>query len=553
MTIQSKGQAWQQIANTKGIIDLPMRIDSLNVGIISNSSDRSLSYFWRSLLSDVQSITTVERFSNSLSFDLLIAIDAQTLSDAEIAEISSANIPSVIFHFTEDGRFTVNQRELILCDLGNGEWFLKGPSSETPIFCRPLSITGEVQSIFTISKGLTDLTIAGSIDDLKFVAFSSIDLKTIDRRARNLLRENFLPFRSRSSNPVRVAIAGYGPFGGMGHYHGSAIEATDGLELVAIADPSDDRQRSAKVQFPQVATFATVQKMLTESEFELIIIATPPSTHFELAKASLDEGKHVVVEKPMCLTVEEVDELQDIALSKGLSLTVHQNRRYDPDFLMLREIIESGEVGEVFNIETTVGTFEHPCRAWHSDESISGGAAYDWGSHHIDWILQLYGESPTEIFATSHKRVWHDVTNVDQMKIEMIFADGREATFIQSEISAHRKPKFYVQGTKGTIVGWYQPIVDKQISFPFGYQESHHHFAEAPVDLEVAKYIGDNRIVTQKYRPKFSEPFEFHRNIAAHLQFGEEIEVKLSQVRRVIGVLEESQRISTSKEHFYKF
>ena len=530
-----------------------MRIDSLNVGIVSSPSDRPLSEFWRNLLSDAQIVTIYERLPDTESIDVMVVIGAQSLSANDIEAITKRNLASVIFHFTDEGQFSIDGRELGLCDLGRGEWFVKGSDGEVPLRFNPLAITGELSTIFSISKGMTDYQIAASFDNYKFIAFRDIDTKSVDRRVKITFREQLIRNSSSLHAPIRVAIAGYGPYGGMGHYHGSAIETTPGLELVAIADPSRDRQISAKSQFPTISTFDNVQDMLSRSDFDLIIIATPPSTHFELAKASLLEGKHVIVEKPMCLTVDEVDELQSIAISSGLALTVHQNRRYDADFLTLREIIESGEIGEVFNIETSVGTFEHPCRAWHSDETISGGAAYDWGSHHIDWILLLYGESPTEIFATSHKRVWHDVTNVDQMKIEMVFADGREATFTQSEVSAVRKPKFYVQGTEGSIVGWYKPIVDEHISFPFGYRETHHHFAEAPVELEVAKYIGDNRIVTQKYRPKFTEPFEFHRNIAAHLHYGEEIEVKLSQVRRVIGVLEESQRISTSKEHFYKF
>ncbi|MDA8278625.1 MAG: Gfo/Idh/MocA family oxidoreductase [Actinomycetota bacterium] len=530
-----------------------MRIDSLNVGIVSKTGDRSLTEFWRDLASDAQSVSTHSSINAARTSDILIVIGAQSLDANEIAAIAALDCSSIIYHITREGSFTLDEKEYDVCDLGDGEWYVKGQGAEVPISFRPLAIKGEAKSIFSISKAMVDFNVAIELEKARVVAFSEIETNSVDRRVKTLLRDHLLYQKSHAVRSTRVAIAGYGPYGGMGHYHGSAIEATKGLELVAIADPSIERQESAKVQFPQISTYGNVSEMLTEAEFDLIIIATPPSTHFDLAKSSLMAGKHVVVEKPMCLTVEEVDELHQIAITSGLTLTVHQNRRYDADFLALREIIEGGEIGEVFNIETTVGTFEHPCRAWHSDEKISGGAAYDWGSHHIDWILLLYGESPTEIFATSHKRVWNDVTNVDQMKIEMVFADGREATFIQSEISAIRKPKFYVQGTKGTIVGWYQPIVEEQISFPFGYRETHHHFAEAPVDLEIAKYIGDNRIVTQKYRPKFTEPFEFHRNIAAHLHNGEAIEVKLSQVRRVIGVLEESQRISTSKEHFYKF
>ena len=128
---------------------------------------------------------------------------------------------------------------------------------------------------------------------------------------------------------------------------------------------------------------------------------------------------------------------------------MHQSRRWDTDLLALRRVVDNGDIGEVFNIETFVGGFEHPCRAWHSEESISGGAVYDWGSHHVDWIHQLLRLQPARVLCTTHTRVWHDTTNVDQLTLWMQWDDGREATFRQSDVCAIRRPKFHVEGTAG--------------------------------------------------------------------------------------------------------
>src|SRR5262249_62223115 len=129
--------------------------------------------------------------------------------------------------------------------------------------------------------------------------------------------------------------------------------------------------------------------------------------------------------------------------------TVHHPRRWDPDFVAVRRTVEAGFLGSIFNVETFVGGYAHPCRTWHSDSAISGGAVYDWGSHHIDWVLQLLGESPQMVQAHGHKRVWHDVTNLDQLRVRLTWDDGREAEFFQSDIAAVRRPEFYVQGTGG--------------------------------------------------------------------------------------------------------
>jgi predicted dehydrogenase len=190
----------------------------------------------------------------------------------------------------------------------------------------------------------------------------------------------------------------------------------------------------------------------------------------------------------MCLTAADADLLLATSAEMDRTITVHQSRRWDGDFLALRRAVETDLLGEVFNMETFVGGFDHPCRWWHSDEALSGGAVYDWGSHHIDWILALYGSAPDLVQATSHKRVWRDVSNSDQIDVHMRWSDGREERFIQTDVAAIRKPKLYVQGTKGTAVAEYRPIVDDQLIAGRGHVADAWHHAEAAVDIRVGRY-----------------------------------------------------------------
>jgi predicted dehydrogenase len=201
-------------------------------------------------------------------------------------------------------------------------------------------------------------------------------------------------------------------------------------------------------------------------------------------------------------------------------------------------VLESGEIGQVFNIETFVGGFGHPCRAWHSEESISGGAIYDWGSHHVDWIIQLYGSAPSVVRCVGHKRVWHDVTNLDQLTLHMLWPDGREATFRQSDVAAIRRPKFYVQGDSGTIEGHYRPMVSERLEPGRGFVREESHHAEAPVDLSISRFDGTaSRVV-----PAADSGWGFHSNLADHLLLGEELAVAPSSTRDVVQVLEAGHR-----------
>src|SRR5260370_8090954 len=100
-------------------------------------------------------------------------------------------------------------------------------------------------------------------------------------------------------------------------------------------------------------------------------------------------------------------------------------------------------------MESCIGGYSHPCDYWHSHEPISGGMIYDWGSHYFDWILQLFPDAVRTVSAHAHKRVWHDVTNSDQVRVDLTFANGAGATFLQSDIAAAMKPKWYLLGTGG--------------------------------------------------------------------------------------------------------
>ena len=346
----------------------------------------------------------------------------------------------------------------------------------------------------------------------------------------------------RAASTLGVGIIGYGQFGGMGYTHGIATEAVDGLRLVAVCDTSAERRRAAAADFPGLRTHAAAGALANDPDVEVVVIATPPPLHASLAMRMLHAGKHVVCEKPLCLRVDEADDLIAAAADRDLALTVNQNRRDDTDFIALRDAVEAGLLGEVFNVETFVGGFEHPCRAWHSDAALSGGAVHDWGAHHVDWILELMPAYPATVTTTAHKRVWHDVTNHDQIRVRMHWDDGREAQFLHSDIAAVRPPKFFVQGTEGTLAGHYRPLAFERLEPGRGYVREVAHHAEAPVELLLRRYISGQGLIETLLPLAPERRFAFHRNLADHLLLGEPLAVSPESVRRVVGVLEAAGR-----------
>ncbi|NNF53857.1 MAG: Gfo/Idh/MocA family oxidoreductase [Acidimicrobiales bacterium] len=355
---------------------------------------------------------------------------------------------------------------------------------------------------------------------------------------QRLARPSFAP----AATELGVAVIGYGPYGGMGYYHGLATTETEGLALVAAADTVPQRLDAARVDFPNLVAHADGTSVAADTNVDVAIVATPPAFHAGLALELLRAGKHVVVEKPMCLTSADAERLITTAQEVERTITVHQSRRWDQDWLAVRRVIAQDRIGEVFNIETFVGGFEHPCRAWHSEDSISGGAVYDWGSHHVDWILQLFGSAPQRLMCTAHTRVWLDTSNVDQLSLWMQWADGREATFRQSDVCAIRRPKFHIEGTEGTLQGHYAPVTTHTITPGRGYRNQVSHHAEAPVSLLLASYDGEHGLIESTIPPAPHPGWGFHQNLANHLLLGEPLAVLPQQSLDVVRVLEAAHR-----------
>ncbi|MGH7642702.1 MAG: ThuA domain-containing protein [Candidatus Dormibacteria bacterium] len=327
-------------------------------------------------------------------------------------------------------------------------------------------------------------------------------------------------------------------FGAIGVDHVSAIGAVAGLRLLAIADQSPARLEAARQLSPTVDVAPDLPRLAEVEDVELVIISTPPNTHATLAEQALRAGKHVVLEKPFCLTLSEADRLVELAAESGRTLTVYQNRRWDVDFLALQAAIQRGDLGSIFHLETFVGGYGHPCHFWHSHAPVSGGVIFDWGSHYLDWILQLIPGQVVRVSASRQKLVWQDVTNDDHFELRMTFAGGAEAVFIHSDIAAARKPKWYVLGTRGAAVGhWREGRITSR--GPTGQVvEERLPVTDLPCELHILRPDGSGESHDQLVSLPAAPPQAFYRNLAGHLLADEPLAVTPGSARRNIAVME---------------
>ena len=333
-----------------------------------------------------------------------------------------------------------------------------------------------------------------------------------------------------------VGLLGYAP--SVGQTHGLGAGATSGLNLRAACDLNPQRLKQADIDFPGVKTYASAQLLANDPNIDLVIVATPPDIHAQTSLQMIAAGKHVVCEKPLALNRKETDRLQAAADTHKVHLSCHQNRRWDVDYLTIRQALQEGRIGDLFYLETFVGGYRHPCGYWHSHAAVSGGTAFDWGGHYIDWILSLIPAKVVSVIGTRQNRVWHDVTNADQERVQIRFAEGQEAEFMHSDIAAVRKPKWYLLGTEGAIIGNWRDVTTYEIDPVLYYNRHDIPETEMTPDLVLHRRHSSGRIVPQKPAEPDRGHYLFHRNLADHLLTGEPIAAPLKDSIRVVAILE---------------
>ena len=250
----------------------------------------------------------------------------------------------------------------------------------------------------------------------------------------------------REQRRVRMAVIGYG-FAGRS-FHSYLIGLVPDLELRGIAsrDPAT-RQRIEKER--KCKAYESLEEVLSDPEIDAVVLATPNSTHAEMAISALRAGKHVVTDKVMALT--EADCLRMIAEAEraGKLLTVFQNRRWDGDFLTLKNLIAEGRLGDLRWLEMAWQGFG-AWGGWRGRREMGGGKLYDLGAHMVDQILQIFGEDPTAVYARLH----HDLPGTDvesHALVVMEFPGGRTAVCDVSALAAIPKPRIHAFGTGGTF------------------------------------------------------------------------------------------------------
>jgi len=245
---------------------------------------------------------------------------------------------------------------------------------------------------------------------------------------------------------LKVGLIGFGLAGQA--FHAPVIRATPGLELACILERHGSLARE---KFQGIRVVRTLDDLLDDREIQLCVVATPNTTHFELARRCMEAGRNVVVEKPLAVSSQEAAELIRVAESTGRVLSVYQNRRWDGDFLTVKRLLASGRLGRIVQYESNWDRFRPTARVhiWRESGEAGSGVLYDLGSHLIDQAMALFGQ-PEAI--TADERIMRDGARAaDAFDVRMHYA-GLDVTLRTCLLACAPRPRFCIFGTQGSFV-----------------------------------------------------------------------------------------------------
>jgi scyllo-inositol 2-dehydrogenase (NADP+) len=340
-------------------------------------------------------------------------------------------------------------------------------------------------------------------------------------------------------NPINVGLVGFGLAGQV--FHAPLIHANPHLRLTHIVQR---RGSESERKYPQAKVIRDVDALLAEPSVDLIIVATPNRSHFEIAARSLHAGKHVVVDKPFTIASIEADEL--IALSRKVDrvLSVFHNRRWDGDFLTVGQILDQKLLGRLAEFESRFDRFRPRIRAsvWREEAGPGSGVLFDLGPHLIDQAIVLFGR-PEGIYADMRQQRDGAVT-VDSFEVHLEYS-ALKVTLKAGSLVCEPSPRFVLSGTEGSYIKF--GLDPQEEALKQGGSPAEPNWGAEPERAWGTHATCDGVVARAKYPTLAGRYPAYYTNVYRAISKQEELAVQPDQARDVIRLIELAQQSALEK------
>jgi scyllo-inositol 2-dehydrogenase (NADP+) len=336
---------------------------------------------------------------------------------------------------------------------------------------------------------------------------------------------------------IETVVVGYGLAGRV--FHCPLIVRQPDLRLRGIV-ARDESVRAEAVATWNVHGYADLDEAIADPAVDLIVLATPHDTHSRLAATTLEAGKHCVVDKVMALSAAEADRMIAARDSSGRILSVFHNRRWDWDYLTVKDVIGSGSLGRPVLFESSVCRYAHP-RNWRGRAAVAGTILHDWGAHLVDQALQMGLGPCRRLAAWVAPAPWEGVDTGGHGRIVMSFGD------VLFEVETSRmcrldRPRWSILGTNGGFVKY--GVDPQEEALRAGDLDA---AVEPPAHLGLIRTEVDGEVVERNVETRFGSWDAYYANIADHLLGRAPLSVTAEQAREVVRVLDAAVR--STREH----
>lgn len=329
---------------------------------------------------------------------------------------------------------------------------------------------------------------------------------------------------------IKVGLASYGMSGEV--FHAPLLHVHEGFELRAVCERS---RKKAAEKYPYIHSYSTYEDLLNDREIELVVVNTPDYLHFEMAKAALEAGKHVVVEKPFTITSGEADKLIRISRERGKLLSVFHNRRWDNGSLTVRQVLAEKLLGRLVLFESHFDRFRNYLQdSWKEKAGIGTGTVYNLGSHLIYEALDFFGE-PKTVFADI--RAERTGSCVDDTFDLFLGYPELKVLLRSSYLVKEPGPRYILHGTEGSYLKWGQDPQEEAMkagkwpSTPGWGTEPPEFWGTLNTTINGTHFRGKIETLPGNY-------LAFYDNIFNAIRKGEELIITPEKAAKVIRIIE---------------
>ncbi len=351
---------------------------------------------------------------------------------------------------------------------------------------------------------------------------------------------------------IGTAVIGYG---GMGNWHAEKMtrDMHERMELIGIYDINPER--CAVAEKNGIRAFSSREELLSDGRIDFVVVATPNDVHREIAIDAMERGKSVMSEKPVTMSSEMLEEMISASERTGKLFTVHQNRRFDPDYLTIKKIYEANTLGKIFNIESRICGSRGIPGDWRQKKAQGGGMILDWGIHILDQILMLFDDKKLLSVYTQVTNITNDEVD-DGFKCELRYEGDLTVHLYVGTSNFIDLPRWYMQGENGSAV-----ITDWDLNGEIVMVSDWENLDAVPIQAGVGltKTMAPRTEDTiQKFPLPYVEKVSFsgenrlYENLCDALEGKAEQMVTHDQQRRLIKVIE-AMFLSAEKNEVVKF